>query len=77
MEDMNDRMTNNSTDTLTKTESKVPINGEDAEGNGRERVVANMEDIALKALHTDDDSTLSPWTFRMFLLGPAQLAVKI
>ncbi|KAJ9137170.1 OPT superfamily oligopeptide transporter [Pleurostoma richardsiae] len=28
-----------------------------------------MEDIALKTLHVDDDPTLSPWTFRMFLLG--------
>jgi hypothetical protein len=34
-----------------------------------ESVVANMEDIALKALHTDDDVTLNPWTFRMFFLG--------
>ncbi|KAH8674513.1 oligopeptide transporter [Tricladium varicosporioides] len=28
-----------------------------------------METIALQALHTDDDSTLNPWTFRMFFLG--------
>ena len=30
---------------------------------------ASMETIALKALHTDDDPTLNPWTFRMFFLG--------
>jgi hypothetical protein len=34
-----------------------------------EPVVANMETIALKALHVDDDPTLNPWTFRMFALG--------
>lgn len=39
------------------------------EDNGRVPVVANMEEIALKALHTDDDSTLNPWTFRTFFLG--------
>ena len=75
LEDMNDRMTNSSTETLTKTESKVPINVADVEDNGREPVVANMEDIALKALHTDDDPSLSPWTFRMFFLG--QLDPKV
>ena len=32
-------------------------------------VVANMEAIALEALHVDDDPTLNPWTFRMFFLG--------
>lgn len=36
---------------------------------GKGKVVANMEEIALKALHVDDDPTLNPWTFRMFFLG--------
>lgn len=30
---------------------------------------ASLETIALRALHTDDDPTLNPWTFRMFFLG--------
>lgn len=34
-----------------------------------EPVVANMEEMALKALHVDDDPTLNPWTFRVFFLG--------
>lgn len=29
----------------------------------------NMEEIALKALHVDDDPTLNPWTFRVFFIG--------
>ena len=41
----------------------------DAEGFGKETVEARMEDIALKALHVDDDPSLNPWTFRMFVLG--------
>lgn len=32
-------------------------------------VEANAEEIALKALHVDDDPTLNPWTFRVFILG--------
>lgn len=42
---------------------------EDEELDVQPRVVANMEDIALKALHIDDDPSLNPWTFRMFFLG--------
>lgn len=32
-------------------------------------VVATYENVALNALHVDDDPTLNPWTFRMFFLG--------
>lgn len=41
----------------------------DVERVGPEPVVANMEEMALKALHVDDDPTLNPWTFRVFFLG--------
>lgn len=41
----------------------------DVERAGPKPVVANMEEIALKALHVDDDPTLNPWTFRVFFLG--------
>ena len=41
----------------------------DSELAGSEPVVANTEEIALKALHTDDDPSLNPWTFRMYFLG--------
>ncbi len=60
-----------STDTLTRIDSLESEHdlGEDVEGHGKEKVVANMEDIALKALHIDDDPTLNPWTLRMFVLG--------
>ena len=51
------------------TESLVRYETQDAELAGEKRVVANMEDIALKALHIDDDPTLNPWTFRTFFLG--------
>jgi hypothetical protein len=34
-----------------------------------EPLVANMDTIALRALHVDDDTPLNPWTFRMFFLG--------
>ncbi|KAI6425854.1 hypothetical protein MCOR21_007021 [Pyricularia oryzae] len=46
----------------------------DVEDNGREKVSANMEVVALKALHTDDDPTQNPWTFRAFFLGLALAA---
>ena len=32
-------------------------------------VVSTAEDIVTKVLHVDDDTTLNPWTFRMFFLG--------
>lgn len=60
---LNSKLTNSSTETLTRTDSQ------DVEDNGRDPVVANMEEIALKALHTDDDPSLNPWTFRVFILG--------
>jgi hypothetical protein len=31
--------------------------------------VATLENIAVTALHVDDDPTLNPWTFRMWFLG--------
>lgn len=33
----------------------------------------DMEQIALKALHVDDDATLNPWTFRVFFIGSRTL----
>jgi OPT family oligopeptide transporter len=50
------------------TESLVRYETRDSE-TAAEPVVANMETIALKALHVDDDFSLNPWTFRMFFLG--------
>lgn len=32
-------------------------------------MVDNMEEIALYALHTEDDPSLNPWTFRTWFLG--------
>ena len=58
-----DRVSMTSTDNLIRYESN------DIEDTGRLQVVANMEEIALKALHVDDDPSLNPWTFRMFILG--------
>lgn len=31
--------------------------------------VDNMEEIALYALHVEDNRSLNPWTFRMWFLG--------
>jgi len=50
------------------TESLVRYKTRDSE-RAAEPLVANMETIALKALHVDDDSSLNPWTFRMLFLG--------
>lgn len=47
----------------------------DVEGVGKEPLVANMEEMALKALHVDDDPSLNPWTFRVFFLGLHSLFV--
>lgn len=35
--------------------------------------VDNMQEIALYALHVDDDPSLNPWTFRMWFLGSVSL----
>lgn len=48
-----------------------------AENGGEKEVVANYEELALKALHVDDDPTLNPWTFRMFFLGMPALSVAM
>ena len=66
MEDLGSKRVNTSTESLRRYST---TDGHDAEGVGRQPVVANMEDMALKALHVDDDPTLNPWTFRMFILG--------
>jgi hypothetical protein len=50
-------------------EKELGDGAHDAEGFGKEVVEARMEDIALKALHIDDDPSLNPWTLRMFVLG--------
>jgi hypothetical protein len=57
------------TETQSSIETTLKYEGQDAEKAGAAPVVANMEEIALKALHIDDDPTLNPWTFRMFFLG--------
>ncbi|KAF8855994.1 OPT superfamily oligopeptide transporter [Acephala macrosclerotiorum] len=53
----------------TSVENLVRYDTWDAERNREPEVIANMETIALKALHVDDDPTLNLWTFRMFFLG--------
>lgn len=35
--------------------------------------VQNMEEIALYALHVEDDPSLNPWTFRTWFLGASKL----
>jgi len=55
---------------MVSSESLVRYETNDVEFLRVEKpVVANMEEIALKALHVDDDPSLNPWTFRMFFLG--------
>lgn len=53
---------------ITREKSLTSIRS-DVERAGQEPLVANMEEMALKALHVDDDPTLNPWTFRVFFLG--------
>lgn len=53
---------------ITREKSLTSIRN-DVERVGPEPLVANMEEMALKALHVDDDPTLNPWTFRVFFLG--------
>lgn len=55
-------------------ESRVQVS--DAESIENESIVANTEEIALKALHVDDDPTLNPWTFRVFFLGLSRLCAR-
>lgn len=58
----------NSSTEITREASLTSVRN-DVERVGPEPLVANMEEIALKALHVDDDPTLNPWTFRVFFLG--------
>ena len=53
---------------ITRERSLTSIRN-DVEHVGLEPLVANMEEMALKALHVDDDPTLNAWTFRVFFLG--------
>lgn len=56
------------------SEKKEPsLQTSDVESAETESVNANMETVALKALHVDDDPTLNPWTFRVFFLGGSSL----
>lgn len=56
--------------TETMSEKREPsLQFDDAESFGAESINASMETVALKALHVDDDTTLNPWTFRVFFLG--------
>lgn len=50
-------------------EKTITSTRNDVERVGSEPLVANMEEMALKALHIDDDPMLNPWTFRVFFLG--------
>lgn len=55
--------------TLDKPDEKEILKARaDTEGQSQEVVEARMEDIAVKALSTDDDPTLNPWTFRAFFM---------
>ena len=55
---------------VTTASAKGESSGTDAEKQPVQApVVINMEDMALKALHVDDDPTLNPWTLRMWFLG--------
>ena len=66
--EIDDKMSFRKETAHASTESLVRYETNDVEASN-EPVVANMETIALKALHVDDDPTLNPWTFRMFALG--------
>jgi len=68
---------NNSKEMLTQVDTAETESPLDMEGVGKEKVVARMEEIALQALHTDDDPTLNPWTVRMFVLGKLKLSGEL
>lgn len=56
-----------SKETLVRNESEH--DSKDVEVAGNQPLVASTEEIALQALHIDDDPSLNPWTFRMYFLG--------
>lgn len=57
------------TNLLPEKQAQSPVSNFDAESLDTGSVVANTEEIALKALHVDDDPSLNPWTLRVFILG--------
>lgn len=68
MDDLRKEYSYTSSAEITREKSLTSIRN-DVERVGSEPLVANMEEIALKALHVDDDPMLNPWTFRVFFLG--------
>lgn len=68
MDDLRKEYSYTSSAEITREKSLGSIRN-DVERVGSEPLVANMEEIALKALHVDDDPMLNPWTFRVFFLG--------
>lgn len=59
-----------SSSTSLKEKPSVILNTKDVSAEWSEKKgPPNMEQIALKALHVDDDPTLNPWTFRVFFIG--------
>jgi hypothetical protein len=62
----------------TVQEDIIQINGDEesipiGKGMTASQKVQNMEEIALYALHVEDDPTLNPWTFRTWFLGKNEL----
>jgi hypothetical protein len=50
----------------------VPPTYHDSEaaiGEGEIGALETAEDIVTQVIHTDDDPTINPWTFRMFFIG--------
>jgi len=41
------------------------------------RIVVETSELAITALHVDDDRSLSPWTFRTFFLGMHATSLKL
>ena len=50
---------------IAEDEESMPI----GKGMTAAEKVQNMEEIALYALHVEDDPSLNPWTFRTWFLG--------
>lgn len=64
------KILNEKGESATVDEDALPVYNAEAEDHfGETIVVETAKDLVTHILHVQDDPSLNPWTFRMFLIG--------
>ena len=58
-----------------ETAEITPYDGEPPSGSVK--IIAEAKDIVTTILHVEDDVSLNPWTFRMFLIGKPGISPSV